>query len=412
MCKYEHELCKHDLRGLTKHEVNQHYFEFIRNATKEEREANGFGRGGIGVYKCKICGDVIFCRKEEFKKYLKVCKNNCNGIRRSGSTVVIGYNDLATTHPDLIKYFVNIEDAYTHTYSSNKKVEMKCPICGTTKVMRIGTIIRQGFGCTKCGDGTSYPEKVLALWLDSLNIRFKKQLRFDGYKFLYDFYLIDYDIIIEVHGGQHYNIRRQFSWKSYEKEHENDLIKYDIAVLNGYEYNKNYFIIDARESNIEWLRNGISNCLFFKQFDLSDIDWKEIDKQAQNSKKVEACLYWKEQKEIDKDLTTSVMSGMFKVDRVTIKNWLKWGNKNGLCTYDEEKEREDRKRRHSKFVYLIKPDGTKWFDEPMSQAHLARETEISLKTIQRYTISGKLLEYNGNVKYSHQYVGSYIIEAK
>ena len=38
--------------------------------------------------------------------------------------VVRGFNDIATTHPDLIKYFVNIKDAYTHTYGSEDKVEM------------------------------------------------------------------------------------------------------------------------------------------------------------------------------------------------------------------------------------------------------------------------------------------------
>ena len=330
------------------------------------------------------------------------------GICR-GFIVVKDINDLATTHPQYVKYFVNIKDAYTHTYASHDKVKMKCPICGAIKVMCVKTLVKQGFGCSKCGDGVSYPEKVLALLLDFLNIKFKKQLKFDGYNFLYDFYLINYGIIIEVHGGQHYNLRRQSNWKSYEEEHENDLIKYDIAVLNGYEYNKNYFVIDARESNIEWLRNSINNCLFFQQFDLNNIDWKEIDKQAQKSKKVEVCLYWKEQKEINKDLTTIIMAEIFGVNNSTILNWLTWGSENGLCIYSGKEERKADLRRRSKFVYLIKQDGTKWHDEAMSQRELARLTGITSRAISYRRIDGKPL--NGRAaKYDSKYIGSYVVE--
>lgn len=328
-----------------------------------------------------------------------------------GFIVVKGINDVTTIDPQCIKYFVNIEDAYTHTRCSKYKAEMKCPICGATKAMSVDNLIRQGFGCTNCGDGVSYPEKVMALLLDSLNIKFKKQLKFDEHKFLYDFYLIDYNIIIEVHGGQHYNIHRHSSWKSYEEEHENDLTKYDIAVLNGYEYNKNYFIIDAKESNIEWLRSNMSNSLFFQQFDLSNIDWKEFDKESQKSIKIEACLYWKEQKEINKDLTTVVMAEMFKVDKCTIRRWLTWGNESGLCTYNGEEEREVKEKRQSKFVHLIKPDGTKWYNEAMSQKKLSKLTGISSPIIAIRREDGKPLEYSNSAKYSPKYIGSYVVDA-
>ena len=30
-----------DLRGLSRYEINQYYFEFVRNATKEEYEDHG-----------------------------------------------------------------------------------------------------------------------------------------------------------------------------------------------------------------------------------------------------------------------------------------------------------------------------------------------------------------------------------
>ena len=103
--------------------------------------------------------------------------------------------------------------------------------------------------------------------------------------------------------------------------------------------------------------------MFFQQFDLSNINWQEIDIKAQKSKKIEVCRYWKEQKEVNKDLTTAIMAEIFKVGRVTIIDWLTWGNERGLCIYNSEEERKAKNKRQSKLVYLIKLDGTKWYDE-------------------------------------------------
>ena len=510
MCRHEHELCQRDLRGLSKYEVNQHYFEFIRNATKEEREINGWGNKNIrGLYKCRICGEEQFIRNDGFKTNLKVCNNNCNGYFKRGYTKVIGYDSVSLIKVNwdeveevknesdnnickkiylehLPKYRNNISwkdsvgmivpilydnkeynviiDGYNKNkcrliinilgfykmnflihvtnfkncklgalinnvyansnilqkerdliinsigkkeskklcWGSDKKVCIKCPDCGNKHYIRLNSFIYQKFSCPFCSDGTSYPEKVIALLLDSLNIKFKKQLKFDGYKFLYDFYLIDYNIIIEVHGEQHY---RDSGWKSYKEEHENDMIKYDIAVLNNYEYNKNYFVIDARNSNIEWLRNGVNNCLFFQQFNLNNINWEKIDTKAQKSKKIEVCLYWKEQKEVNKDLTTTIMAEIFKVSDATIRSWLAWGNENELCIYGSKEEYKARTKRLSKFVYLIKQDGTKLYEEAMSKNKLSELTGISSSTIYYRSNDGKPIKAHNS-----KYIGSYIVE--
>ena len=31
------------------------------------------------------------------------------------------------------------------------------------------------------------------------------------------------------------------------------MYKYDLAVIGGYEYDKNYFIVDCRKSNVEYI---------------------------------------------------------------------------------------------------------------------------------------------------------------
>lgn len=416
MCRHEHELCKHDLRGLSKHEVNQHYFEFIRNATKEEYEANGWSDRGRGMYKCRICGDVIFCRKDNFKKYLKVCGNGCNGAERGNNKIVIGYNDLATTHPEYVKYFINIEDAYTHTYGSVDKVDLICPDCGYIKRMSVTTLIRQGFSCNFCSDGISRPNKIVGMVVEALGFNYKLEYVVEGYEqYRYDIYLTDYNKAIENDGGQHYayldeSLQNKKIWNNETRMeiHYKDLSK-ESVLMNS---NIGLIVIDCSESNIDYIRNSIEKHPFFKQFDLSNIDWQEIDIKAQKSKKIEICKYWKEHKEINKDLTTSLIADIFKLHSTTVVDYLKWGNENELCIYNAEEEDKASKRRLSKAIYLIKPDGTKWFDEAMSITDLAKTIGACRRTISELKDSKQPLKYNSGAKYDPKYIGSYVIEAK
>ena len=335
---------------------------------------------------------------------------NTNCPYCSNHRVLKGYNDIATTHPQYVKYFVNIEDAYTHTYSSEAKAEMKCPICGAIKVMSIAQLVHYGFGCSKCSDGTSYPNKVMALVVETLGLNYELEYIVEGYsQYKYDIYLIDYKQAIENDGGQHYaylddKLKDKKIWnnKTGMEIHYIDLGKESILMREGL----GLIVIDCKESNIDYIRNSVENHPFFQQFDLSNIDWKEIDIQAQKSKKVEVCRYWKEQKETCEDLTTTIMAEMFNVSNITIIDWLKWGNKNGFCTYSGEEERKASKRRQSKFVYLIKPDGTKWYDKAVSQHELFKLTGISENVISLHREDGKPIK--GNSKYK----GCYIIEAK
>lgn len=45
-------------------------------------------------------------------------------------TVMIGVNDIATTRPDLVKYFKNQDDAFRYTSGSEKIIGVICPECG------------------------------------------------------------------------------------------------------------------------------------------------------------------------------------------------------------------------------------------------------------------------------------------
>lgn len=410
MCKYNHELCKYDLRGFDKQKVNEHYFEFIRNATRKEYDENGWSSNMRGLYKCRICGEEQFILKHNFKIKLQVCEHGCNGEYRQGGTVVVGYNNIAITKPNLVKYFFNVEDTYTNSYGSRKVVTVNCPRCGKCKEMVVDNLYAQGFSCDFCGDGVSYPEKVMATVLNELGISFKKQYKFNDFKYKYDFLLIDYNVIIEVHGNQHY--KGMNNMVTYEDEHENDVIKYDLAVLNGYEYNKSYFIIDCRYSNIDYIKDNIERCKLFKQFKI-DIDWGNVDKQSQNSLKMEVCRYWEEQKRVNKDLTTTDIANYFKLGTSTINYYLNWGNNSGICNYNGKEEQNLRAKNIGKqlsiYVYLVDINGNKWIDEPLSLIELSRRTGISKTTLTKKLHDGTHLQYNNRAKYDVKYIGSRVV---
>ena len=396
-----------DLRGLSKHEVNQHYFEFVRSATKEEYEERGLDkRASYEIYKCRKCDKLHYFRKDQFKRCLKICDNECNGMKYGKSGIVIyDYNDSATTNPELIKYFPNPEDAKKYTAHSRQKVPLKCPECGKEKWMMLDTLSRQGFSCDQCSDGISYPEKIMSLILSELNIKYQKQFKFDGFNYMYDFYLPEYNYIIEVHGKQHYNYSG-FA-RTYEDEHENDMCKYDLAVLNGYEYNKNFFIIDARESNIEYLKSSIEQCKIFKQFELTIIDWGKMDKNAQKSLKIDICKYWNEHE----NLTLKDLGKVFGIRKTTITDYLNWGNKNGLCVYDGKEEKIKNYNQRSIFVFLIKENGEKWFDEPLSLMGLSRRTEINNSALGKSLHKKRPLSGHA-AKFDAKYIGSIVVLAE
>lgn len=285
-------------------------------------------------YQCEKCRNIDWIRESNLKK-----GTGCNVCGLSPRKVIKGYNDIATTNPELIKYFVNQEDAYKYSVGSGKKVLLQCPDCDHQKEMIISNLYKHGFGCNKCGNGISYPEKFTANVLTQLNIRFKTQLSKTDFEwcqnFRYDFYLPDHNTILETHGNIHY----EDAFQAYEETHENDLLKYKLAASNGFEHNKNYFIIDSRKSTLEWMKENIIKELGHL-YDFSNVDWEKVDLESQKSHMILACKFKRE----NPDLSTKEIIELIKDEtgieysHATISNWLNRGNKLGLCHYDGKEE--------------------------------------------------------------------------
>ena len=209
--------------------------------------------------------------------------------------VVIGYNDVATTHSEYIKYFFNKDEAYRVSRWSEKKVEIVCPDCGHVILKRVCDLISYPFNCKRCGDKSTYPNKYMYEFLSQLSniynfniypehvFSWSKNLTVDGiYRRIYDFLLtIDQqEIIVEVHGGQHFDgsFCKYYGARSLDDELKNDIYKRDLAISNGISEN-HYIVVDARKSRSDWIKDSIlhSNIKQIFPFEEKDIDWQKCN---------------------------------------------------------------------------------------------------------------------------------------
>lgn len=68
----------------------------------------------------------------------------------SNRIIVAGINDVATTHPEYVKYFKNPEDAKKYAAGSDAHIDAVCSDCGYTKRIQICNLIKFGFACNEC----------------------------------------------------------------------------------------------------------------------------------------------------------------------------------------------------------------------------------------------------------------------
>lgn len=283
-------------------------------------------------YKCLKCSYI----GENFETRLSTgvsCQCCTNRIIQKG------INDIATTHPHLVKYFVNIEDTYKCSYGINKKYLMKCPICCSVREYTPNDLSNKGFACKQCGKGVSFSERVLNNILKQCDIKFKQNTEFkwsDRKK--YDFYIPNKRCIIETHGIQHYDgTFCSMGGRDLKAEQENDAYKRKMALSNGIKY---YIELDCRKSNLEWIKNSALKSKLAELFDLSNIDWGLCEKESCDNVMLKVIELWNSGIRSTKDIYEMNVG----VCRGTIISYLNKGYELGLCDYKGNKNRmTDRK---------------------------------------------------------------------
>lgn len=297
-------------------------------------------------YECLICGNsdwVIECSLNRGVG-CNVCLNK---------KILVGKNSIYDTHKWLVDDLGLDEDfAKNHSYGTEEKGEFKCKYCGIKRYNSIPNVIKtKSIGCS-CGDGFSYPEKFVTNLLMQLRVDFITQYSPDWVKpKRYDFYIPSSNIIIEVHGKQHYE-ETTFGRTLYE-ERDNDKLKNELAIKNGVD---KYIIIDCRESDMNWIKNSILNSTLVDKFNLLNVDWLKCEEFALKNIVKEVCDYWNEKGYWENTVDIALK---FNIDTSTIREYLKKGSTIGWCNYDSKKEKlktSKRKGKKGKQVEVFKDE--------------------------------------------------------
>lgn len=232
----------------------------------------------------------------------------------------------ASTHREYFSQFLSEEQMKSYTPHSCKKVYAICPDCGNRKYIVIEQLLNQGLGCI-CGDGQSYPNKFVYNVLRQLNINVKPEYTpLWNEKVRYDDYLLDYNIIIENHGLQHYQEASSFTRHTLFDEQRNDNLKQQLALEHGVQY---YVVLDCRESSAEWLKQSIMRSVLPQLLDFreEDINWQQADEYAIcNLVKVSAELF-------NEGKTVTDIANELQVAKPTVARWLKRAKQFGWCQY-------------------------------------------------------------------------------
>ena len=226
----------------------------------------------------------------------------------------------------MIPYFQGgYDEAKLYTSGSGQKIFPRCPDCG--RISDIATYIynihRQKSITCICKDSISYPEKFIYSVLLQLNEPFEYQISKLTFpwigKYKYDFYLPNYNTILEVHGIQHYE---------FEDVIENDNLKRELAIHNGV----NYIELDCRFSDCDYIKNALLNSKLSKVLNFEYIDWNECNNFSKKNLCKEICEHFASGESVTN------LAIEYKISKNSIRRMLHVGNEIGLCSYDGKKE--------------------------------------------------------------------------
>lgn len=273
------------------------------------------------LVQCKICG----------YEYLALPGNLLKGKRCGvchGQAIKQGYNSFGDLHPELLKYFINKEDAFSHRERSNEKVQLKCPVCNTQYKRSYDYLYKNGFHCAICDATSSLPNRILRQLLNNIpnisNIEYEKifytnnsYIRYDGY-FIYN----NTQYIIEMQGKQHY-INTNYNNYNASNQQYQDKFKQTFAQEN----NLIYIAIDCKESNFSYIKNNLIKSPLNQLYDLTLINWHNIEEKSICTNQTQLIC---EDYETNHS-TIIALSKKYQLDRNTITNILKIGKQYGLC---------------------------------------------------------------------------------
>ena len=236
---------------------------------------------------CRICSGN---KKKNPEEYLKECKEKgldlpvedyVNATTKINHICSKGHIYPQTPNSHLYgqgcpKCSGNMRKSHEDYYNECKESKLDLPI---ERYVNIGTKIKhkckynhiysqrpadhlRSIGCPLCSE--SHGEKFIRNYLDKHNIKYEPQKRFHDLKdkqpLSYDFYLPNYNILIEYQGIQHFE-SVSFNGKDYtdlDKQKRHDNLKRAYAKDNGYRLLELHYSLDTQDKVDKYLKRRIN----------------------------------------------------------------------------------------------------------------------------------------------------------
>ena len=307
-------------------------------------------------YKCLKCGyecDENYKNGEYFKEHFiteshLVGNRGCACCCIAPQITVPSINSIISNQDtlwmiDLFKGGYN--EAKKYTPCSTQRVTMICPNCHTEiQNKKITDVKRHNHLSCDCDDNISFCEKFMIQIFKQLHIKYKWQATKNCFKWIdslisYDFYLPDYNCIIETHGEQHYR-QSGYMRRTLKEEQINDTYKEQLAKDNGI---NNYIILNCNDISGDKLEKIImtSNLYYLLNLENQNINWNQCYMNASKNIIKEVCDYFNNNQE----LSTVDIGVEFGLNKGTIRKYLVFGTKYNWCCYDASKEKQKASRK-------------------------------------------------------------------
>lgn len=326
-------------------------------------------------YKCK-------CLKDGYEYVvLEVHLKKGNGCPVcAGKRILIGYNDLATTNSEIIKYLLNKEDGNKYIKGSYKSIWAVCPHCGYKKFIKVRELVYNGgLLCPKCSDGLSYPNKFAYNVFEQLHEQYVSysseyspdwagRMRYDNYIVLKD----GQELVVEMDGGFHYN-------EYGKRAAKNDVVKDALAKEHGIQVIRINCFYNQITDRFRLIRDNFISDL--KQyFDLSNIDWESANNSGVSNKLIEVVNYYNE----NPFVPMHQIVNHFNLSNCTIRNYLVTGEELGLCKY----VKNDPNRNKTSIPLMLCDNDGNYINVYISARQLANEFK------DKNFVSGTITQYS------------------
>lgn len=275
--------------------------------------------------------------------------------------VVKGINDITTTDPWMIDFFVGgAEEAAQYTKSSGLHIKPKCPYCGRVKenTISLNNLYKTRKVSCVCRDGMTIPNKFIYALMEQLYEQqkiqyFQSEYKIENRKFDMYFIIGEQQYLIEMDGGKGHgyiiakhplgnNKFRAVSAKMFL----NDAYKDSLAQKS----NIPLIRIDCYYSDLEYIKTNILQSKLVEIVDIKNIDWERLAKTCCSNLKYEVCKYKKENPEV----FANECAEKFGLSRTTIYEYWKEGTTYGWCYYDARGETK-RSMNTKQYYYNAKP---------------------------------------------------------